>query len=74
MQTDRPEDRASARLKQLQELRLLRQNGKRNGMINGAGTQFKPLPFSQMSNTPGHPSLKEALCDQSTMRIETVNH
>ncbi len=72
MQTDRPEDRASARLKQLQELRLLRQNGKRNGMINGAGTQFNPLPFSRVSNTPGHPSLKEALCDQSTMRIETV--
>ncbi len=72
MQTDRPEDRASARLKQLQDQRLMRQNGKRNGMVNGARTQFNPLPSIQVPNIPEYPSLKEALCDQSTMRMETV--
>lgn len=72
MQTDRPEDRASARLKQLRDQRLKRQNGKRDGMVNGARTQFKPLPFSQVSNMPEYPSLKQTLCDQSTLRMETV--
>ena len=72
MQTDRPEDRASARLKQLRQLRLIRQNGNRNGMVNSAGTQFNSLPFSQVSNVPEHPSMKEAFCDLSTMRMETV--
>ncbi len=72
MQTDRPQDRASARLKQLREQRLIRQNGNRNGMVTSAGTQFNPLPFSQLSNVPEHPSMKEAFCDRSTMRTETV--
>ena len=72
MQTDRPEDRASARLKQLRDQRLIRQNGKRNGMVNGAGTQFNSLASSQVSNMPEHPSLKEALSDRSTIRMETV--
>src|SRR6516162_4931632 len=72
MQTDRPGDRASARLKQFQDQRLLRQNGKQNGMVTGAKTQFNPLPFSEALNIPEFPQLKEAVCDQSTMRIETV--
>jgi len=72
MQTDRPEDRASARLKQLQDQRSIRQNGKRNGMINATRTQFNPLPFIQMPTMPEYPPLKEAVCDQSTMRMETV--
>jgi beta-1,4-mannosyltransferase len=72
MQTDRPEDRASAHLEQLQDQRSSRQNGKRNGMVNGTKTQFNPLPFSKVLNIPGYPPLKEAVCDQSTMRMETV--
>src|SRR5215471_36494 len=72
MQTDRPGDRSSARLKQFQDQRLLRQNGKQNGMATGAKTQFNPLPFSETLNIPEFPQLKEAVCDQSTVRIETV--
>jgi beta-1,4-mannosyltransferase len=72
MQTDRPGDRASASLKQFQDQQFLRQNGKRNGMVTGAKTQFNPLPFSQVLNIPEFPQLKEAVCDQSTMRMETV--
>src|SRR5947207_14176350 len=41
-------------------------------MVNGAGTQFNPLSSSQVLDVAEHQSLKEALCDQSTMRIETV--
>ncbi|HWZ20869.1 MAG TPA: glycosyltransferase family 2 protein [Ktedonobacteraceae bacterium] len=72
MQTDRPEDRASARLKHLKDQRLTRQNGKRNGMISGTRTQFNPLPFIEVPTLPAYPPLKEAVCDQSTMRMETV--
>jgi egghead protein (zeste-white 4 protein) len=72
MQTDRPEDRASARLKQLRYQRLTRQNGKRNGEVNGAGTQYNSLSSSQVSHMPEYPSLQEALSEQPTMRMETV--
>ena len=72
MQTDRPEDRASARLKQFQDQGSIGQNGKRNGMSNSAKTQFNPLPFTKVPNVPEYPALKEAVCDQSTMRMETL--
>jgi egghead protein (zeste-white 4 protein) len=72
MQTDRPDDRASARLKQFQDQGSIGQNGKRNGMSNGAKTQFNPLPFTKVPGVPDYPALKEAVCDQSTMRMETV--
>jgi len=74
MQTDRPEDRASARLKQLRTQRLKRLNGNQNGMVNVAGTQSKSVSFSQVSNMYEDTLLKEALCDQSTMQMETVTH
>ncbi len=73
MQTDRPEDRASASLKQFQNQRSIGQNGNRNGMSNGTKTQFNPLPFTKVPNIPDYPALKEAVCDQSTMRMETVS-
>ena len=72
MQTDRPEDRASASLQQFQNQWSIGQNGKRNGMSNGTKTQFNPLPFAKVPNIPDYPTLKEAVCDQSTMRMETV--
>ncbi len=72
MQTDRPEDRASASLKQFKDQRSIKQNGNRNGMVTGTKTQFNPLPFTKVPNLPEYPLLNEAVCDQSTMRIETV--
>src|SRR5947209_4990877 len=52
--------------------RLLRSNRKINGMVIGTKTQFNPLPFTKVPNIPEYPPLKEAVCDQSTMRMETV--
>ncbi len=72
MQTDRPEDRASASLKQFKDQRSIKQNGNRNGMVTGTKTQFNPLPFTKVPNLPEYPLLNGAVCDQSTMRIETV--
>ena len=77
MQTDRPEDRASACLKQLrlkhfQDQRSIVQHGKPNGMMNGTKTQFNPLPFYKVPNMPESPPSKEAVCDKSTRRMETV--
>lgn len=72
MQTDRPEDRASASLKQLQNQWSIGQKGKLNGMSNGTKTQFNPLPFTKVPNIPDYPTFTEAVCDQSTLRMETV--
>src|ERR671922_498765 len=72
MQTDRLEDRGSARLKQFRTQRLKRLNGNQNGMVNVAGTQSESVSFSQVSNMYEDTLLKEALCDQSTMQMETI--
>ncbi len=74
MQTDRPEDRGSARLKQLRNQRLKRQNGNQNGMITVSGTQSTSRPFSYVSNMPEHTLLKETLYDQSTIQMESITH
>src|SRR5574340_1482012 len=72
MQTDYREDQVSVRFQQSQNQGSKRQNEKKNGMANGAKTQFNPLHFSKEPNVPEYSPVQEAVCNQSTMRLGTV--
>jgi egghead protein (zeste-white 4 protein) len=67
MQTDRPKDRASARLNQLRYQRLKSQNGRQNEIVDVDKIQTMSMSISHVSKMP-----ESACCDESTMRMGTV--
>ncbi len=67
MQTDRPEDRASARLNQLRYERLKYQSRKQNGRVDVDRIQTRSMSITQVSKMP-----ESAFCDESTMRMGTL--
>ena len=72
MQTDSPEDRASARLNQLRYQRLKDQNGKQNGIVDVDRIQTRSMSISQVSKMPENALMRETVCDKSTMRMEAI--
>lgn len=72
MQTDRPEDRASARLNQFRYQRFHDQSRKQNGTVDVDRIQTRSMSISQLSKMPEIELTREAICDQSTMRMEAI--
>jgi beta-1,4-mannosyltransferase len=72
MQTDRPGERVSAHLNEVQDQQVKRQNENHYKMVKIDGSQFRSTSFAEVSNMPERTSSNGALCDQSTIRMGAI--